>query len=155
MTDVQPLQALLAQTERERDAALAGHQRALATELAARQQADQLRDYRRDYEVRWQREFAQAGRMELVHCYQAFMERLTMAVESQGRIVREANGHVERASHLLRDHEMRCASVRKLIERRLQERRNDGERQAQRQLDEFSARAAWNRLAEANHSHTA
>ena len=154
MTDVQPLQALLAQTERERDAALSDQQRAVAADAAARQQADQLREYRREYEQRWQREFAQAGRMELVHCYQAFMERLTQAVESQTRIISEAGAVVERTSNVLRDHEMRCASVRKLIERRLQERRNDGERQAQRQLDELSSRAAWNRLAEANQSHS-
>jgi flagellar FliJ protein len=46
----------------------------------------------------------------------------------------------------LRESELRCASVRKLIERRTQEHRLFEERRDQKQTDEQAARAAWNRL---------
>ena len=47
---------------------------------------------------------------------------------------------------LLRGQEMRVASVRKLLERRVQELRLAADRRDQKQTDEFAARAAWNQL---------
>jgi len=86
MTDIQPLLILLGQHERQRDAALTGHQRALAASTAAADQAEQLRSYRRDYEQRWSAQFCREGKIELVRCYQSFIEQLTQAVEQQTRI---------------------------------------------------------------------
>ena len=147
MTDVQTLTILLGQNERQRDAAIAEHQRAQATAEAARGQAEQLLTYRREYEQRWHAQFCREGRIELVHCYQSFMERLTLAVEQQARIAEHAAQQALCAFGALRDTELRCASVRKLIERRLAEQRLSADRRDQKQTDEAASRAAWNRLA--------
>ena len=147
MTDVQTLTILLGQNERQRDAAIAEHQRALVTSDAAKGQAEQLRTYRREYEQRWRSQFCREGQIELVHCYQSFMERLTLAVEQQARIAEHAAQQALRALGALRDTELRCASVRKLIERRLAEQRLSADRRDQKQTDEAASRAAWNRLA--------
>ncbi len=129
MTPLQPLIALLAQTERQRDLALADQAKAQAASEAAQAQADQLLAYRRDYEERWRAQFCQEGRIELVRCYQGFVERLTQAVDQQAR----AAAHARRCSSsarrtIVREHELRCAAVRKLVEQRLADSRRDGER---------------------------
>jgi flagellar FliJ protein len=145
MTDIQTLTILLGQNERQRDAAIAEHQRAQGAAEAARAQAEQLHGYRRDYEQRWSAQFCREGKIELVRCYQSFMERLTLAVEQQARVAAHAAQQVERALSALRDSEMRCASVRKLIERRVAEQRLATDRRDQKQTDEAATRAAWNR----------
>jgi flagellar protein FliJ len=149
MNDLQPLMALLGQTESERDAALASHQRAQTAHQAAVAQATQLIEYRREYEQRWGQRFSSAGHIELVQSYHGFMTRLTQAVDHQQRVAEQASAQLDRAGAALVEQEMRCASVRKLIERRVQELERSSERREQRQLDELAARAAWNRLAAA------
>ncbi len=146
MTDIQTLTILLGQNERLRDAAIAEHQRVQAAADAAKAQAEQLRHYRGEYEQRWRAQFSHEGKMELVHCYQSFMERLTLAVEQQSRAAEYAAQGVERAVIALRDAELRCASVRKLIERRQAEQRLSLERRDQKQTDEAASRAAWVRI---------
>src|SRR5205814_9364293 len=106
-------------------------------------QADQLLVYRREYEQRWNNQFKTEGRIELVHCYRGFMERLTQAVEQQQRIAEHAATQVERTRQLLAEREMRVASVRKLIERRRQELRLTADRVEQKQTDEFGSRMSW------------
>jgi len=146
MTDLQPLTLLLGQHERQRDAAIAEHQRALQASEAANAQADQLHAYRREYEQRWSAQFKREGQIELVRCYQSFMERLTQAVDQQTRQAAHAARQVETALAALRESELRCASVRKLIERRVQEHRALDERRDQKQTDEQASRATWNRF---------
>ena len=146
MTDLQPLTILLGQSERQRDAALAEHQRAQLASDAAAAQAEQLRTYRREYEQRWSAQFARRGQIELVHCYQSFMERLTQAVEQQARMAEPAAQRLAQALAALHAAEMRCASVRKLIERRVLEQRAATERREQKQTDEAATRAAWVRI---------
>jgi len=146
MTDLQPLTILLGQSERQRDAALAEHQRAQLASDAAAAQAEQLRTYRREYEQRWSAQFARRGQIELVHCYQSFMERLTQAVEQQARMAELAAQRLAQALAALHAAEMRCASVRKLIERRVLEQRAATERREQKQTDEAATRAAWVRI---------
>jgi flagellar FliJ protein len=143
MNPLQPLMALLAQTERERDAAWAAAQRAGAAHDKAVEQAEQLLAYRREYEQRWSTQFKTEGRIELLHCYRGFMERLTQAVEQQQRVAQQASAEVDRARTVLCEHELRVASVRKLIERRRQELRLSAERIEQKQTDEMGSRMAW------------
>lgn len=143
MNPMQPLISLLAQTESERDQAWAEAQRALQAHQDAAAQVDQLRVYRREYEQRWSNQFKTEGRIELVHCYRGFMDRLTQAVEQQERICAYAATQAERTRTLLAEHEMRVASVRKLIERRAHEMRLSADRQEQKQTDEFGSRMAW------------
>jgi len=143
MNPLQPLMALLAQTEHERDEAWACAQQAMQAQQNAAAQADQLLVYRREYEQRWNTQFKTEGRIELVHCYRGFMERLTQAVEQQQRIAEHAATQVERTRQALAEREMRVASVRKLIERRRQELRLTADRVEQKQTDEFGSRMSW------------
>ncbi len=151
MTDLQPLTVLLGQNERLRDAATLAHQRVLAASVAAATQAEQLQAYQREYQARWQAQFQRGGQIELVHCYQGFMERLTQAVAQQARIAEHAAAQVAHALGELRATELRCASVRKLIERRTRELRVGADRLEQKRSDEAASRAAWDRTREARH----
>jgi flagellar FliJ protein len=153
INDLEPLKALLAQTERERDQAMAQHRRAQAAHEAAQAQAEQLVVYRREYEQRWSAQFQRGGEIEVMRCYQGYTERLTQAVEAQARAVDQAVAQIERAATALRDHEIRCASVRRLLERRMQDLRVDIERREQRTIDELAARAATYRTS--MHPHAA
>ncbi len=152
MTSLQPLNALLAQSERQRDLAVSEHLRLQAAHAAAQAQSEQLLRYRREYEQRWGREFCREGAIELVRCYQGFMERLTQAVEQQARIAQDSARQLEHATQALREQEIHVASVRKLIERRLQEARTAAEREEQKQSDEFAARAVWQRRSSASNA---
>ena len=144
LADMQPLTILLGQTERQRDAAIAEHRRLQASSEAASAQAEQLRAYRREYEQRWGAQFSREGHIELVRCYHAFMQRLSLAVDQQTRAAQHAAQQVERALVMLREIEVRCASQRKLIERRTIEHRLDSERRDQKLNDEQASRTAWN-----------
>jgi flagellar protein FliJ len=155
MTSLHPLTTLLAQTERERDLALADHLRAQAAHRTAEAQAEQLLSYRSEYEQRWQKQFASVGKIELVRCYQGFMERLSQAVEQQARAAEHTAQQAERAGTELRAVEVRCASVRRLIERRVRDLRVDADRREQKQSDEQSARAAWGRAGAHGAPHSA
>lgn len=145
MNPLQPLMALLAQTERERDDALLVYQKFQAAAQAAQDQADQLLAYRRDYEKRWAEQFSRDGPMTLVHCYHSFTERLTQAVDYQQASVTQAHSQVEQSRVQWMEQEMRVASVRKLMERRLLEQQHLAERRDQKSTDEFAARAGWGR----------
>jgi len=155
MTSLQPLAALLAQSERERDMALADLQRAQLATNAADAQAQQLLDYRRDYEKRWGAQFAREGQIELVRCYHSFIERLTQAVDQQARIADHSRQQLANAVLAVRVAETRCASVRKLMERRTSELRNVADRREQQQTDETAARVVWGRLDPNGHPRAA
>lgn len=142
-----PLMALLGQAERERDDALAQAQRAEAQLAAAHGQGEQLVAYRLDYESRFRERFSRQGAIDTFQTYQVFMGRLSLAVEQQQGAIAQAGQRVETARQVVREHELRVASVRKLLERRLAELRVAADRRDQKQTDEFASRAAWNRLA--------
>jgi flagellar protein FliJ len=144
--DLQPLALLLAQTDRQRYDALAEQLKAETAKRAAEAQVEQLVTYRREYEKRWSAEFCREGKIELVRCYQGFIHRLSQAVEQQERAAAHAAVLVERAEALVRGHEMRAASLKKLIERRLREGERASARIEQRESDDRAVRAAWNRL---------
>lgn len=147
MTDaLQPLRLLLAQAERQRDEALADQARAESLRRSAVAKADDLVTYRREYEQRWSAQFCREGRIELVRCYQGFMERLSQAVDQQARVAAQAAMQVEQISVLVRSHDMRAAGLKKLIGRRLQEAARHAERGEQAQSDERAARATWTQM---------
>ena len=146
MNPLQPLQALLAQTERERDEAWGAAQRAADAMGQAQAQAEQLVAYRREYEQRWSAQFCREGKIELVRCYQGFIQRLTQAVEQQQRVAAHAAVQVERAEAIVRGHEVRAAGLKKLIERRLRQSEANDARNEQKESDDRAVRASWNRL---------
>jgi len=141
-----PLMALLGQAERERDDALAGMQRANEAHLAAQSQADQLLAYRSEYEARFREQFSRKSTIDILQCYQGFNARLGQAIDQQQKIAAHAALRLEQSREDLRDQELRVASVRKLLERRLHELRQVAERRDQKQTDEFASRAAWSQL---------
>lgn len=147
MNALQPLHTLLEQTTSLRDAALATHRNAVATWRAAQAQASQLAEYRQEYTRRFGTQFQRAGAVELLQCYQGFMVRLDDAVAQQQRLVDQAADREAAAKDALLDAELRVASVRKLIERRVAESVRTQERLDQKATDELASRAAWQRLA--------
>ena len=152
MKSLQPLKTLLGQCERERDELAVTSQRAAMAHRSAVEQAEQLVVYRGEYEKRWAEQFRTDGRMELVNCYRGFMERLTQAVDQQHRMVVQAEAAFEQTRLALRDGEIRVASVRKLIDRRVAEMRLSADRREQKATDEFASRAAWNQRHSDDHS---
>ncbi|HZE92110.1 MAG TPA: flagellar export protein FliJ [Rhizobacter sp.] len=151
MTDrsIEPLIALLNQSERERDEALAAAQRAMDAQAAAQMQVDQLVAYRSEYEERFREQFSRKSSVDMLHCYQGFMLRLNQAIDQQRAVTAHATVQHDHARGVLREQELRVASVRKLLDRRLYELRLVADRRDQKQTDEFAARVAWNRLAAA------
>jgi flagellar FliJ protein len=144
--DLKSLAVLLAHAERERDEALAEQFRAEAARRATAAQAEQLVAYRRDYQRRWSAEFCRDGKIELVRCYQGFMERMTQAVEQQERIAAHTAVQAERAEAIVRGHELRTAALKKLVERRLRAGEVAAIQREQRESDDRAVRRAWNRL---------
>jgi flagellar FliJ protein len=138
-----PLNTLLEQASAQRDEAMAALRRQEDWARRQRLQLDQLTVYRRDYHARWTGQFTQGGAVEIVHCYRNFMSRLDEAVDQQQRHADAAATARQRAHDELLAHEMRVASVRKLIERRQAERRRAAMRQEQRSTDEAALQASW------------
>ena len=148
--DLRSLRLLLAQAEGQRDEALAEQLKLDAAWRAAAAQAEQLVLYRREYEQRWSAEFCREGKIELVRCYQGFIERLSQAVEQQEGIAGHAAAQAERAAAIVRAHDVRATALKKLLERRVKEGDRVAAGHEQRQNDEHASRAAWLRFAEAN-----
>lgn len=144
------LLALLRHAEDERDRCRASTHAVAAQHRAAQVQYEQLIGYRGDYEARWQTQFSQQGAMELVHAYQGFMLRLSQAVEQQHGAVQQLARQLEAARGALRGHDIKVASVRKLIERRAQRDRIESNRREQKLNDEQANRTAPDSLLPAD-----
>ena len=149
MTSPQALLSLLAHAERERNVAMSEAKRVEMEHRNAQRQAEQLLAYRGEYEQRWSQRFSAGagGGIAIVQCYQGFMERLGEAVAAQHRVVAMAAQRLECAQAQWQQQEIRVAAIRKLIERRSAEARSAESRREQKQQDEHSVRAAWQRSA--------
>lgn len=152
MSSLQSLNVLLDQATNERDAALAALQRAVDAVNSAQVQADGLLTYRNDYQNRWSQQFGKGAAIEIVMSYRSFNERLDQAIEHQTRVLASAQSQVETAREELQQREMRVASVKKLIERRVAEENRAAERRDQKQTDESAQRAAWRRASASSSS---
>lgn len=139
------LSTLLEQAEAARNQALAAFNQARARCDAARTQAVQLAGYRTDYHQRWSRQFKRGASLEIMRCYQAFSERLEQAITLQDDAVAGAQAAQARAGDTLTAHELRVASVRKLIERRMHEAQRTVDRQEQKANDESAMRVSRQR----------
>lgn len=142
MSTLQPLIALLAQAERERDELQVHLLRLRGTHQNAQAQAAQLRLYRNEYDERFGARPQAGTTIEMIRVAQGFAGRLTHAVDQQDRIVEHAAGQMAIAEVQWREAELRVASVRKLIERRMDEMRRSSDRAEQKAVDEFASRAA-------------
>jgi flagellar FliJ protein len=134
------LLTLLENEQRTRDEARGRVAALLRQADQVRSQAEQLLQYRAEYEARWAGQFRQTGGIELVQVYQGFMNRLGQAITQQQAQVQAVEQHVAAAQAHLAECELRVASVDKLIERRLAEQQRVARRQEQRSTDEAAAR---------------
>ena len=137
---MQSLLTLLRHAQDERDRCAASWQVAHDAQLALEAQYEQLLAFRHEYEERWSRQFSEQGQIELVRSYHAFMQRLTQALDHQQGTVKAAVTRAAKARVVLREREVRVASVRKLLERRDQQARTDSHRREQKFNDEMASR---------------
>ena len=145
--DMHTLSTLLGQAESARDEAQAALRAASQAATRAEAQWRQLVDYRGEYEQRWAAQFSRQAAIEIVLCYRNFMERLEQAVAQQRRVCEHAEAQVVHSRERLAAHEMQVASVRKLIERRLQDLQARQRRLDQKRDDEAGQRAMLRRPA--------
>lgn len=136
---METLATLLEQCEGQRNVALAAFNQARARRDAMRLQALELAAYRDEYQQRWNAQFHQRGAaLDIVRCYRQFADRLETAIAQQQHAVGVAEQALARANDNLAAHELRVASVRKLIERRSAELRSGVQRREQRAADELA-----------------
>ena len=140
------LNLLLEKVSSERDDAQAWLTECQQRATQARSTAGELSQYRRDYEQRWGKQFAQNGTMDIVQCYQNFSGKLNDAIVSQDQMASHAEQRMEAARAALMAVEMRVAAIKKLIERRQAEAQLMRQRQEQKTSDEFAARVARDQL---------
>lgn len=144
--NLESLAVLLQQAESARDAAEVELQRALAIVQAAQGQLHELITYRAEYEQRYAAQFARgASGIDIVRCYQGFMQRLAQAIAQQTRVVEHSQARLEAAREPLRRHELQVASIGKLIERRVEEQQREDRQREQRLADEAAARSSAHR----------
>ena len=139
------LNLLLDRATQERDRLAGELRRGEDVALRARRQGEQLSTYRGEYLQRWGQQFGRGGAIEIVHCYQSFMQRLDEALAQQQRHIDAAERGVTAVRQALLQAELRVASVKKLIERRQAEQARQQERRDQRQTDETAQHLALRR----------
>ena len=135
------LLVVLEAAEKARDAAVADVEGGRRAYEAARQQAQSLVDWRHEYQRKWQSQFKQSGGMEIMRCYQGFMERLAEAVSDQDKRVEQARQYLERCQAQLIERERKVAAVAQLMDRRRAEAQLKQNRMDQKATDEVAARA--------------
>jgi flagellar protein FliJ len=143
---LQPLVILMEQAEAERDQALLRQRKIERALAAAQNQAEQLHEYRSEYEGRWSQQLKRGMAITLVQVYQDFVGRLHGAVDQQGQQVDRLRTELARCIADTVAAELRVASVGKLIERRESALVRSAAHREQKQMDEMSSRAAWQRL---------
>ncbi|HET9822190.1 MAG TPA: flagellar export protein FliJ [Burkholderiaceae bacterium] len=136
------LNTLLEQAEAERNIALAAFNQARARRDAARDQSRGLDGYRDEYRQRWHAQFQRGAALDIVRCYQQFADRLELAIQQQAHALHVCEAALARAEDTLRAHELRVASVRKLIERRRDEQQRTLARREQKVADDHAMRMA-------------
>jgi flagellar protein FliJ len=144
---METLATLLEQAESQRNIALAAFNQARARRDEARAQAQDLEAYRSDYSARWSGRLQTGAALEVVRSYHQFASRLDLAIDQQAHAVMVCEHAFARANDMLTAHELRVASVRKLIERRRHEARATQQQREQRDSDDLRSRSVRNPFA--------
>lgn len=139
----QALNALLEHAERQRDEALARLVQAEESSRRLRNQWEQLKVYRADYEARAPGMGAQAAPIELVRCHQGFVQRLDQALTQQSALMQGADEQLALKRQMLLERETHVASVRKLVERRMQDHQRTTARLEQKRSDDANTQRRW------------
>jgi flagellar protein FliJ len=137
---METLATLLEQAEQQRNIALAAFNQSRARRDEARTQAREVALYRDDYSARWNGQFQRGAALEVLRSYHQFSARLELAISQQAHALAVCEQALARANDVLAAHELRVASVRKLIERRRHEQRQGLEQSEQRATDEQALR---------------
>ena len=137
---LQTLELLLDKERGKRDEAAAALRLAERNAQAAQTQLDGLGTYRVEYCQRWAGRFAQSVTMDIMRCYQGFIDRLDHALGQQEGAVRMAEAGVEAARKRLVEREVRVATVERLIQRRRETLARAADRREAKTLDELSQR---------------
>jgi flagellar FliJ protein len=145
MNSIALLKTLLQRAEADRDTAMKVLRQAEAMVAQAQAQAQQLQNYRSEYDQRWTTRFRESGTAELLHCHRGFGQRLDQAITHQDQNAQALGNRVNQAREVLLAREQRVAAVRKLIERRQAELGKIAARRDQRNTDEAAQRAAANK----------
>lgn len=143
----QALNALLEHAERQRDEALARLMQAEESSRRLRNQWEQLQAYRADYEARAPGLGAQAAPIELVRCHQGFVQRLDHALTQQAALMQGADEQLAQKRQMLLERETHVASVRKLVERRMQDHQRTTARLEQKRSDDANTQRRWRNSA--------
>jgi flagellar protein FliJ len=139
---METLHTLLDQAEQQRNIALAAFNQSRARRDEARAQARDLETYRDDYSARWNGQFQRGAALEVLRSYHQFAARLELAISQQAHALTVCEQALARANDVLAAHELRVASVRKLIERRHHELRQGALQREQRASDEQALRVS-------------
>ncbi len=142
MNSIALLQTLLRRAEGERDTAALALRQAEDLVAQAAQQAQDLHNYRGEYDQRWTARFQASGTAALLHCHRGFGQRLDQAITQQQRNRQHLDNRVQQTRDQLLAREQRVAAVQKLITRRQAELRAMADRRDQRNTDEAAQRAA-------------
>lgn len=140
MNRLELLELLLERERRRRDEAIAQWRTAQRNLDAARSQFDGLTTYRTEYCRRWSGQFARSVTIDIMRCYQGFVERLEQAIGQQGGAVRMAETGLETARRRMVEREVKVATVERLIQRRADHLARAAERRETKTLDELSQR---------------
>lgn len=147
MPSIHTLTTLLEVERQERDQALLGVRDAQSVAQHAQAQATTLAEYRSEYVERWSARLRTPSSIELVQCYQGFMQRLDQALGQQRAASELAQKRLHQALDALRERELRLGSVEKLIERRRREQHRHAARREQSITDEAAMRQHERRRA--------
>ncbi len=139
----QPLQTLIDQAERERDAAQAAVLQADEQTRRLQAQQQQLQDYQADYASRAPALGGHSATIAQLRAHHAFMQRLQQALAQQQAVVAQARQQLLTRRDSLLACEIKLASVRKLAERRVQEDQRQSARHEQKRSDEAAAQRHW------------
>ncbi|MBP6765628.1 MAG: flagellar export protein FliJ [Rubrivivax sp.] len=144
----QALHTLLEHAQRQRDEALAALQQAESAAEQMRLQAEQLLSFQGEYDARHPARSGRSAPIELLRCHVGFMQRLHQAQTQQKGQLQAAQARVVRQKQALMAMEMRLAAVRKLVDRRSQERQRTANTLEQRRHDEAAQQRAWHTRAD-------
>ena len=109
--DLDTLALLLERASADRDRLAGEMRRAEEVQRHQQAQADHLAAYREEYVQRWSRQFGRGGAIEIVQCYQSFMQRLEEAMLQQAAQVERATAMHQQLRDALQQAEMRVVAA--------------------------------------------
>ena len=139
---LEPVDALMSETERERARQLAAMQARL---LEAEQRCQELKHYLTEYHSAFHQRARAGIGVSGMRDYQVFIARLGEAVQQQDGIVAQLRGDCERARAQWREAAAKKSAVGKVIERARAEEGQMEARRQQRESDERAQRAGSSR----------